>query len=185
MNVTFGGFLYTPTRAGLLQASKPYLQDVTFFCFKEHDAYSAFDRFTSPFQYFVWIIMGALLCVATIIILLTKKLSRKWRHFYIGGRLNRTPILNMYLTALGLPINNPRIAERRYFSTFARTILLLWIMLWLLIRSGYQSILYKHLRGERFTSAFNTIHKIQESDCKIIVPPLVKSTATHLFSENR
>lgn len=185
MNVTFGGFLYTPERGAILQASKPYLQDVTFFCFKQKDAYSAFTRLTSPFQDLVWFIIGVLLIATAIIILLTKKLNRKWRHFYIGGRLNRTPILNMWTTALGLPINNPHIADRRYFGTFARTILILWVILWLLIRNSYMGALYTHLRGKRFVSAFDTIQKIQESDCKIIVPPIVKSTAEHLFGEER
>lgn len=139
----------------------------------------------APFQELVWAVSGAVLIAAAIIILLTKKLSQKWRHFYIGGRLNRTPILNMWMTVLGLPVNNPRMTNKRYFGTFARTILIFWIVLWLLIRSGYQGILYTHLRGQRFTSALDTIQKIQESDCKIIVPPLVQATAVHLFGADR
>lgn len=128
--------------------------------------------------------MGALLFAAAIIILLTKKLNQKLRHFFIGGRLNRTPILNMWATVLGNPIENPRFAERRYFGTFARTIALLWIILWLLIRSSYEGALYTHLRGQRFTSAFDTIQKIQNTDCKIFVPSVVQLTA-NLFDEKR
>lgn len=185
MDFAIGGCLQSIDRATIFQTSQPYLQASTVFAFYEKELDSSFTRFTAPFRSFVWITIAALLFVASIIILLTKKLSRKWRHFYIGGRLNRTPILNMWTAAVGLPINNPHISERRYFGTFARTILILWIILWLLIRGGYQGLLYTHLRGQRFISAFDTIHKIQESDCKIIVPPVVQSTAVHLFGEER
>ena len=93
--------------------------------------------------------------------------------------------MNMWTTVLGYAVDNPRIAEHRYFGTFARTILMLWIILWLLIRSSYQGALYTHLQAQRFTSAFDTIEKIQASDCKIIVPRVVQSTLKRLFNEKR
>lgn len=185
MNLTIGGYLQTTDRASIFQASQPYIQASTIFCFKDKEIHSSFMRLTAPYHGSVWVIIGALLVAAAIIILLTKKLNQKWRHFYIGGRLNRTPILNMWTTVLGSPINNPRIAERRYFGTFARTIVLLWIILWLLIRSSYMGALYTHLRGKQFTSAFDTIQKIQDSDCKVVASPLVQSTLKHLFTEER
>lgn len=185
VNLSIGGYIQTPDRLSTFQASQPYLQASTIFCFNEKEVASSFTRLTASFQDLVWTIIGALLIAAAIIILLTKKLSRKWRHFYIGGRLNRTPILNMWTTLLGSPINNPRFTYRRYFGTFARTILILWIILWLLIRGGYQGILYKQLRRQRFTSAFDTIQKIQESDCKIISPWVVRPALTELFTKER
>lgn len=180
VNVSFGGFLHTPERGAIFQASKPYLQDATFFCFKERDSHSSFSRLAAPFHTIVWLINGILLFTVTIIILSTKKLSRKWRHFFIGGRLNRTPILNMWTAVLGYPIT-----KLQNFGIFARTITLLWIILWLLIRSSYQGALYKHLQNPQFTSGFDTIAKIQASDCKIFAPPTVQLTIKRLFNEDR
>lgn len=185
MNLSIGGYIQTTARLSTFQASQPYLQASTIFCFTEKEEDSSFTRLTSSFQDLVWIIIGALLIAATAVILLTKKLSRKWRHFYIGGRLNRTPILNMWSAVLGSPINNPHITDRRYFGTFSRTILILWIILWLLIRGGYEGILYTHLRRQRFTSALDTIQKIQESNCKIISPLVVRPALTELFNKER
>lgn len=165
--------------------SSPYLQSSMGFCYKEIDSVSPLARITAPFRIRVWIVMAVLLLIAIIIILLTKKLSRKWRHFFISGRLNRTSILNMWASLLGMPICNPRIIDRRYFGTFARTLTLLWMILWFVIRNSYQASLYTYLQSHRFTSAYDTIEKIQNSNCKVIVIPSGMSFLKDMFSQDR
>lgn len=108
------------------------------------------------------------LLLSSFIILLTKKLSRPLRHFLIGGQLNRTPILNLWTSVLGNSISNPQMSNRRNFGTFARTLIILWIFLWLIVRNSYQGALYTYLQANRVSSPYNTINKIQKSDCKII-----------------
>lgn len=118
----------------------------------------------------MWLLIGGTLSLSIGMILLTKKLPRQWRHFIIGGRRNRTPILNMWNTVLGGPICNSRMKHRRLFGTFGRTLLMLWILLWFVIRNSYQGSLYEFLQRHRFSSPYDTIEKIDDTNCKIFMP---------------
>lgn len=97
VNLTIGGTMLTKDHATFLAASDPVGQWSILFVFKKTNAnvYSIV-RLMSPFQINVWIIICGILIVVKILILLTKKLAPKCRHFIIGGRQNRTPILNMW-----------------------------------------------------------------------------------------
>ena len=150
-----------------------YLQASIGFCFIETEPYSPFTRFMAPFQNPIWIAICSVILVAMVVILLTKRLSRKWRHFYIGGRRNRTPILNMWNSVVGSSIANPRITSGRNFSNFARTLSILWTILWLVIRSAHQGALYEYLQANRSTSPYDTVDKIRKSDCFVVVSPVM------------
>lgn len=118
----------------------------------------------APFRFGLWLVICGTLILAIAILLLSKWLAPKWRHFIIGGRLNRSPVLNMWTLILG----NPHIISGRHIGTFSRTLILLWIFLWFVIRNSYQGALYNNMQSRRFTSAFDSIEKIQQSDCKIL-----------------
>lgn len=130
----------------------------------------------APFQDHIWLTISGVLIISIVMILLTKKLSRRWRHFFIGGRQNRTAILNMWTTVLG----NSQVINRHSFGTFARTLLMLWIILWFVIRNSYQGALYNFLQRHQFSSAYDTIEKIMKSNCKVVLspntPPFVQSS---------
>lgn len=110
------------------------------------------------------------LCIK-FIILLTKKLTRKWRHFYIGGQVNRSPILNIWTVDLVKGIANPRITSGRNHGTFARTLLMFWILLWFVIRSCYEGALFNKFQNNRIESPFDTVDKVRASDCNILATP--------------
>lgn len=179
-NLTIGGYLLSDKRSRLFTSSDPYMQASTGFCFRERDTYSPFDRLAAPFKSIIWIMNGIILLVSIVVILLTKKLTQKWRHFYIGGRLNRTPILNMWAIIFGNPIPNGR-----NLGTFARTLTILWIFLWFVIRNSYQGALYNYLQTHRLTSACDTIEKIRSSDCKIIAPESLHFALKDTFDTER
>lgn len=170
VNLTAGGYSATMRLSSIFSLSVPYLQSSLGFAFRENEVDSPFTRITAPFQMQIWFIICVTLVATVVMILLTKKLSRQWRHFYIGGRVNRTPILNMWITVLGGPVCNPRMTNRRSFGTFARTIMMLWILLWFVIRSSYQGSLYDFLQRHRFSSSYDTIEKINKANCKILIP---------------
>lgn len=163
-----GGYALSKERSIIFTASNPYLQASFGFCFKQGNAFIPFTRLVAVFKIKIWGLICGLLLIAMMMILLTKKLPPKWRHFIIAGRLNRSPILNMWTVVVGNPISNPYLESRRNFGTFARTLLLLWILMWFVIRNAYQSALYKYLQSHRLSSPYDTIEKIQSSDCKVI-----------------
>lgn len=186
VNLTFGVYMVTKERATFLEIGDLFIQVKMVFAFKERDTLiKSIARFTAPFGCFVWLLIFGVLSFAVVIILLTKKLSRKWRHFYIGGRQNRSPIQNMWATVLGNPIANRYIASGRSFGTFARTLLLLWILLWLIIRNAYQGALYYHLQGQTFSSPYDSVEKIEASNCKIFAIPSIIPLLKNFFKSER
>lgn len=172
---TVGGFILSEKRFKYFKPSDPYLEASIGFCFKEVNAYTSFTRLTAPLKLCLWILIGCILISSSAIILSSKKLSRKWRHFIIGGRMNRTPILNMWNSVLGNSIANKHIAHGKNFGNFARILIFFWIILWFVLRNTYQGSLYTHLQSNRVSSPYDTIEKVIESDCKIVIPPTVDS----------
>ena len=155
-----GGYILSKERTELFSHTNPYLQTSIGFSFVETELYSPFTRLMAPFQNPIWIAICLIIFASRVMILLTKRLSRKWRHFYIGGQINRSPILNAWNSVLGTPIPNPRI-KGRSFSNFARTLTILWIFHWFVIRNAYQGSLYEYLQANRSTSSYDTVDKIR------------------------
>lgn len=170
-NVTIGGYILSDERYSLFTPSNPYIQASMAFCYTEDLTYLSFTGLTAPFTKGLWIVISVLLLAASVVILLTKKLNWKLRHFFIGGRRNRTPILNVWTSLLGNCIGNPRITYGYNYGTFARTLIILWIFLWFVIRSCYQGAFYTNLQTQQSTSPYDTIAKIRDSNCKIISSP--------------
>lgn len=184
-DLTIGGYLSSEIRALAFSLGTPYMQASTGFCFRESNAFSPLTRLTAPFKGHLWTLNAVILFISIVIILSTKRLTRKWRHFYIGGRLNRTPILNMLAVVLGNPISNRQIANAQHLGTFARTLTILWIIQWLVIRNSYQGALYNYLQSHRLTSSCDTIQKIRTADCKIVVPATLYFTLKDTFDNDR
>lgn len=181
-NLTTGGYGASVHLSNFFSLSVPYIQSSLGFAFRENEVDSPLTRLTAPFEADIWLMVNGILMISILLILLSKKLSRQWRHFIIGGRRNRTPILNMWNAVMGGPVLNPRMKHLKSFGTFARTLLLLWIMLWFVIRQSYQGALYKFLQRHQYSSAYDTLEKILESDCKVLVPP---HTMKSIIDSNR
>lgn len=184
-NVAIGGYFLTEDRVVFFTPTIQYLQSSFGFNFKESDSYLSVTRLTAPFHNNIWMANIGFLLISAAVILLTKKLSGIRRHFLIGGHLNRTPILNMWTTVLGNPIANQMMTQAQYFGTFARAITILWIFQWLIIRNSYQGALYTFLQSTKLTSPYDTIDKIRQSNCKILLSPSAYPLIQNMFSRDR
>lgn len=153
----------------MLEPSVWYIVLGMSFAYKEQESYiSPLASLLTPLSTTLWMVNVTILVLATIFILSTKTLIQKWRHFYIGGRLNRSPILNMWALVLGRPNTNPFITNGYFFGNFARALFLLWIILWFIIRSSYEGALYFYLQGIHPTN-YDMVYKVLDSNCKIEV----------------
>lgn len=166
VNMTVGTYALTLDRVKLMAFSHSYAHDEIVFAFANTKT-SQLWKLMAPFQAYVWISIIIVLIISILILLSTKKLPTRNRHFIIGGRLNRTPILNMFNVLLGNPISNPIMNHIRYFGVFARTLTILWIFFCLIVRNSYQGSLYKYLQSQRIDSPYDTVDKVRASDVKI------------------
>lgn len=186
MDMTIAGYMLTKSRAELLLPSDSYLQASMGFVYKEVETQLAsIVRLTAPFEFNLWIAIFVILVLIVPIILLSKMMSQKWRHFFIGGRLNRTPILNSWSCVLGNPISNRMIVNGRFIGNFGRTLFILWIFTWLVVRNSYQGALYRFLQENRITSPFDTVEKVAASNCRILSPASKFPFVQHLLNRDR
>lgn len=182
--MTVGTYALSKERSLQMSFTHGYLQHSLVFAFKENYALPL-TRLLAPFQTSVWISILLLMAVAIFLILLTKQLSPRHRHFIIGGRVNRTPILNMINSLMGNVISNRQMTHWTYFGTFARTLTMLWLFFWLVVRNSYQGSLYEFLQSQRIESPFETVEKVKMSDAKINLSSAFSPFLPEGFSRDR
>lgn len=141
--MTIGTYAFSLERAKSIANSHAYMQSRIVFGFTESEKFTtSLERLMAPFRSCMWTSIGMLLIISIVIILLTKNLPSQRRHFIIGGRINRTPILNMINAIIGNVIPNQQMNKFQYFGVFARTLTILWIFFWLIVRNSYQGICF-------------------------------------------
>lgn len=168
-NMTTGSYAPTLARINAMAYTHAYSKSLFIFAFLESNQLATpLAKLMTPFQGSVWILIAFLVSFSIFAILMTKRLSTQQRHFIIGGRMNRTPVLNMMSVLIGNVISNPIIMEHeQYFGVFARSLFMLWIFFWLIVRSSYQGSLYESLQNQRAISLYDTVEKVRMSNVRI------------------
>lgn len=170
VNMTIGSYAINRERAQIMSHTKSYMQNGFIFAFVQSTTPSTpMTRLMAPFQNDVWMSIAILLSFSTFTILLSKRLTTRQRHFVIGGRMNRTPIVNMLSVFIGNVISNPQMAHGQYFGVFARTLATLWIFFWLVVRNSYQGSLFQFFQSQQIISSFDTVEKVRTSNVRIDV----------------
>lgn len=182
-NFTIGAYSMSKERNQILSPSDPILYVEVGFIYKsQHKQLSAIKNVLTPFNSSVWLTLLLITCLSIFIIIMTKLFTKKWRHFVIGGRMNRAPILNAWASVLGHSVHNPLIINGRSFGNFARTLTKHWIILWFIVRSYYEGTLYNNMQGYQ-SSPYDTVEKVLASNCQVIVPPNERNiNMPHFFS---
>lgn len=169
-NFTIGNYLLTKERERWLSPSVSYTQQSMGLAYKERYRHvSPFSQFVAPFSLTVWLLIFAVLCMSAIIILLLKKLSSRQRHFIIGGRMNRSPILNMINLFLGGLVDNRRRRHLRYFGTFARTLAMLWMLFSFFLRKSFEGTLFGFLQNQPIDLPCDTVEEVKTFKCQIVM----------------
>lgn len=179
--MTIGSYTLSAERAAVMSPTIAYMSSSFGFAFKRDTVLDTpISRLLAPFQEWLWVSILTLLSISVIVIFLSKKLSSRNRHFIIGGRVNRTPIINMVNAMVGNVIPNPIMTQRRYFGTFARTLTIFWIFFWLIVRNAYLGSLYDCLKSQPDKSLYDTVEQVLDSNCDIFII----STTVDIFSED-
>lgn len=166
--MTLGSYTLSNDRVRLMATSSPYMQTSLVFVYPRPRKFStSMWALIAPFQDNIWFSIALLLIVSILVILLTKWLPRRQRHFIIGGQMNRTPILNMLAVVIGSMVPNPRMGRQQNFGVFARTLFIFWVFFWLIVRNSYQGSLFTFLQSQRENSPYDTVKKVQMSSVAI------------------
>lgn len=166
-NMIIGVQGLTPDRVMVMMYTKSFTQHSIVFTYTDSfEHFTPLARLMAPFQGCLWISFAIVLSFAIVVILISKKLTTRQRHFVIGGRVNRTPILNMLNVVIG------NAAHMHYLGAFSRTLLLLWILFCFIIRNSYQGSLYEFL----VSNINRPVHKIKLNVILIVAKPTRKFT---------
>ncbi|XP_062539195.1 uncharacterized protein LOC134207504 [Armigeres subalbatus] len=119
--------------------------------------YTAFEKLVRPFQANVWWITVTMVIGAALIIGSVELRSRTIRNF-VYGQQTRTPYLNLIQIFFGIGMHHmPR-------RNFARTILFFWIYFCFVMRSLYQSALFRHLQQDSTFPPSRSFAEIDKTD---------------------
>lgn len=117
------------------------------------DLFTALEKMFLMFDSDVWVAIGVTFLLALLSILVINLMSKKIQNFFYGNGF-ASPTMN--LLSIFLTGGQKRFPERN----FARYILLHFLIWSLIIRTCYQSELYKHLQADRRKTGVTTFNEL-------------------------
>lgn len=155
-NITIGSFGMSKILAQYLELTKPHIQSQLLFIVPPGRPFTPFEKLFKPFKFSLWIVLLVIFMFGYISINLLKYFDRKIINKVIGYH-NSLSFFNMISIFLGCPLMElPR-------RNFTRTILMLWILLSLNVRSIYQGRLFDLIQVDGNRSTLNTITQVIRS----------------------
>lgn len=121
--------------------------------FSTGEPYSQIEKLTIPYDTESWIAISITFSIGFLIILLLKNCKIELQNFVFGLSV-KTPTFNMIKTFFGQSQNiEPR-------GTFARYLLMMFILFCLIIRTGYQGVQFELIYQVRLWVTWNEIFKL-------------------------
>lgn len=167
-------FSKTQRRVNLLSTSVSYAQSNLILVIPPGHQRPTFSKLFTAFDRILWYTLSGIISFVLVITLI---ITRRQQHRrvvrdFILGKANRTPILNIVNTIVGLPWHR---APRRNFSRFLYT---MFLLMWLIFRSLYQAVLYKNLQSADIRLPIQTVN---ESLAQNFIYFMVTSTAENII----
>lgn len=121
------------------------------------ESYNQFEKMFMMFEYEVWLAIAITLCAAFCTIFLLNLLPKSLKEIIMGSNIT-SPGLNLISTFL---VGGQHQLPRR---SFARFLLLLFILFSMIIRTCHQSLLFKLLQADLRKPRLQTYHELQEKN---------------------
>jgi ABC-type amino acid transport substrate-binding protein len=141
-----------------------YYLETLIFVIPKGEKLSSFQKLVRPFEVDVWIACSATLFVSILIIFIVTHQSQFARKYIFGGRVGN-PYMNLMTIIVGG-------SQRKLPAlTFARSLLMMFILLCLVIRTIYQGSLYKFLQANDKKPDAATIEEMAQKGFKFCMIP--------------
>ncbi|CAD7090650.1 unnamed protein product [Hermetia illucens] len=162
-NFTICGYAYTDYRSTFLTASRYYYYTSIVIVKPGQPLYTTLERLFFPFDYIVWWCLGSIFLASYVLSGVLKVFNEKYLDFLVGVG-NDSPILQMFATAIG---ENATILPKR---NFGRTILSIWLLANIIVRSSYQGLLFGFLQKTQYKKIPLTLDGLLDEGYKIYAP---------------
>lgn len=163
-NLTLGAIVVAASRAEKYSMSFAYVYGFLLYAIPPGKPYSSFEKLFFPFKIIIWSCICTLFVIAAIVLVALKLMPRKNRDFFIG-KSNNMPFFNMVTICLGGTVSIKDMPLRN----FARSMLLIWLLLTLVLRNAYQGKLYDNLRSHQRMAPFYRLHELYESNLNLFL----------------
>lgn len=139
-------------REALVTFSMTYAQSPLVMVVPPGREISSLVKLFGPFDFIVWLVISCMMLFVVLVTISLKCLSPKVQDFVFGAN-NRTPLLNIVNIVVGMQMF--KLPKRN----FARVILTLFVILWLVLRSLYISVLYTDLQESKRRLPVQTVEE--------------------------
>ena len=114
---------------------------------------AALEKLLSPFRKFTWICLLLTFMIAVLIIAVVRRQKKSVKHFVFGVKTG-----NPYLNLFGILMNGSQHFAPK--NNFARTLLMIFIIFCIVIRTLYQAALFHFLQTDQRKAEVQTIDEI-------------------------
>jgi hypothetical protein len=120
------------------------------------------EKFTFPFEFSLWLMIGIVFCIGVIVICFVKIQSKTVRNFVFGTGIE-SPLLNLIAAFIG-------IAQKKLPGrNFARFLLMMFLIYSLVIRTVYQASFYKLMQSNKHHKEVQSLDEMIEKDFKFYI----------------
>lgn len=160
VNLTMFAIVNTVERSKEFTASLPYAYAPVMFTTPHGPPFTPLEKLILPFDELVWLCMGIVTGAAFISIVYVSCCSTEWRNFVFGAK-NHTPFLNYINITLG------GVVAEAPVRNFARTILLIWLLGSLVLRSSYTGALFSFIQSQKSAIEIDSLEKLVQYNFSI------------------
>ncbi|CAO1310415.1 unnamed protein product [Diamesa serratosioi] len=162
-NFTIGKYSMSHVRNKYLDPSAVYFSSPLIMIIPPGRPLSPFENLMKPFTQLMWLILICILLIAfSVIAILKWKFNETIRHFVLGAN-NKHPFLNVLSVLLGVCL------QRTPNRNFARTLLCVFMLFCLVIRSSYQGALFEILKTDNRDKMMDSIDELIAEDFDFLV----------------
>ena len=174
VNLTIGMFNLSPTRVKFLEPSAVYYSTPLAIIIPPGKLLSPFEILMKPFTRLFWLILICFLLTAFFVIAVLKwKFNDTIINFVLGSN-NNNPFLNVLSVLIGKTL--PRAPNRN----FARTLLCIFMLFSLVVRSVYEGALFQFLKSDQRGKMMETVDEMFSEDYDFFLPASILSLITDI-----
>lgn len=161
--------MYNELRSKVMQASDSYVTIPYILAIPKGRKMSPFERLYKPFRYIIWSCFSSSLIFAVLFIYYLRFLGKSNIMDFVYGYRNRIPFTNLLSTLFGGPT-----LTRLPYKTFARYILVVWMLYTFVLRSAYSAELFKLLQDGRARTSMSSFREVIDNNYTIYAFPAVE-----------
>lgn len=156
-NLTIGYFASTVKRNLIMSSSYVYYTSYLVWTRPPGRLFTSFEKLFKPFRSYLWSCILVLFVLSFLAIRYTRNQSEKFQNFILGPG-NTSPCLNISNIFFGGSLH------RLPSQNFARTLLAIFLIYCLVIRSSYQGALFNFMRSSAREKGVNSIQEMADEN---------------------